>query len=52
VLGTVLVDQNTLPAKTDGAVARAAIDCGRVTAIWFVIRDAYREASAWIRMTW
>ena len=52
VLGTVLVDAATLPAKTDGAVARAAIDCGRVTATWFVIRDAYREASAWLRMTW
>ena len=35
VIGTVIVDARTLPAKTDGAVARAAIDCGRVTATWF-----------------
>lgn len=52
VLGTVAIDPSTLPAKTDGAVARAAIDCGRVTALWLVVRDAYRAASAWIRMTW
>ncbi|MGN6546591.1 MAG: efflux RND transporter periplasmic adaptor subunit [Aureliella sp.] len=52
VLGTVLVDPSTLPAKTDGAVARAAIDCGKVAAVWLVVRDAYRAASAWVRMTW
>lgn len=52
VLGTVLVDSPSLPARTDGAVARAAVDCGRVPAVWLVLRDAVREASAWIRMTW
>lgn len=52
VLGTVLLDPSSLPARTDGAVARAAIDCGRVTAAWLVVRDAYRASSAWIRMTW
>lgn len=51
VLGTVLVDASTLPSKTEGAVVRAAVDCGRVAAAWLVFRDAYRVANAWVQMT-
>ncbi len=52
VIGTVMFDERALPSKTDGAVARAVVDCGKVPAIWLVIRDAYRELDRWIRMTW
>lgn len=51
VLGTVQVDASTLPNKTEGAVVRAVVDCGRVAVVWVVFRDAYREANAWARMT-
>ncbi len=51
-LGIVAIDGNNVPAKSDGAVARATIACGRTSAGWLVIRDAYREASAWWRLNW
>lgn len=52
VIGQVALDASSLPAKTDGAVARAAIDCGRSVAVWLIVRDAYTAAGAWLRLTW
>lgn len=49
-IGIVAVDSRKLPTKSDGAVARATIACGRTYAGWLAIRDAYREASAWWRL--
>lgn len=51
-MGIVAIDGNSLPARTDGSVARATIVCGRTCAGWLAIRDAYREASAWWRLNW
>ena len=51
-MGIVAIDGNSLPVKSDGAVARATIVCGRTYAGWLAIRDAYREANAWWRLNW
>lgn len=51
-IGIVAIDGNTLPTKTDGAIARATIACGRTITGWLAVRDAYREASAWWRLNW
>jgi hypothetical protein len=51
-IGLVAIDTASLPARTDGAVARAAIDCGRSWAVWLLVRDVYQEAKTWLRLTW
>ncbi len=52
VYADAIVDTNALPLKTDGAIARASIHCGRVPAIWLVVRDAYYAVSSRIKMLW
>ena len=49
-MGIVAIDGNKLPSKSDGAVARATVACGRTFAIWLAVRDAYHEVSAWWRL--
>lgn len=51
-VGIVAVDSHSLPTKSDGAVARATIACGKTFAGWLAVRDAYRQASAWWRLNW
>ncbi len=41
-----------LPLKNEGAIAKVTIDCGRVPAIWLVIRDAYWECMSRLKMIW
>ncbi len=48
-----LMDDTTLlPLKTDGAIARASIDCGRVPLCWLIFRDAAWAISSRVRMLW
>ena len=47
-----ILPSSALPIRKDGAVARAAIDCGRVPAIWLATRDAYQAVAAWVKMLW
>ncbi len=51
-MGIVAVDAQSLPAKSDGTIARATVVCGRTYAGWLAVRDAYREASAWWKLNW
>ncbi|MDX1929042.1 MAG: hypothetical protein SFV81_21120 [Pirellulaceae bacterium] len=41
-----------LPLKKEGAIAHVTIDCGRVPAIWLVIRDAYWACISRLKMMW
>ncbi|MEO8269697.1 MAG: hypothetical protein ABI557_08255 [Aureliella sp.] len=45
-------DMASLPLKKDGAIARAAIDCGRVPLCWLIFRDAAWAISSRFRMLW
>ncbi len=41
-----------LPIKKEGAVARVTIECGKVPAIWLVVRDAYWACMSRLNMIW
>ncbi len=41
-----------LPLKKEGAIARVTLDCGRVPAIWLVVRDAYWSCMSRLKMIW
>jgi hypothetical protein len=41
-----------LPLKKEGAIAHVTIDCGRVPAIWLVVRDAYWACMSRLKMMW
>ena len=41
-----------LPIVKDGAIGTAAIDCGRVSLGWLLVRDAYLTLTSKIRMLW
>jgi hypothetical protein len=41
-----------LPLRKEGAIARVTIDCGRVPAIWLVVRDAYWACMSRLKMIW
>jgi len=41
-----------LPLKKEGAIAHVTIDCGRVPAIWLVVRDAYWACMSRLKMIW
>ncbi len=51
VLSTGTVE-GELPLKKEGAIARVTIDCGRVPAIWLVVRDAYWACMSRLKMIW
>lgn len=44
--------KSDLPQKKEGAIARVTIDCGRVPAIWLVVRDAYWACMSRLKMIW
>ena len=46
------IDGKQLPLKKEGAIARVTIDCGRVPAIWLVVRDAYWACMSRLKMIW
>lgn len=52
VLGEAMLDVKKLPLAKDGAIARATIDCGKVPAIWLMVRDAYWAISSRVQMIW
>ncbi len=52
LIAQALIDGNELPLKKEGAIARVTIDCGRVPAIWLVVRDAYWACMSRLRMIW
>lgn len=52
VLASARIESETLPIKKDGAVARATIDCGRIPAVWLVLRDAILTISSRLKMIW
>ena len=41
-----------LPLKKEGAIAHVTIDCGRVPAIWLVVRDAYWACMSRLKLMW
>lgn len=41
VFATAKLPHEGVPLKKDGAVANATIECGRVSAVWLLVRDAY-----------
>jgi multidrug efflux pump subunit AcrA (membrane-fusion protein) len=41
-----------LPLKKEGAIAHVTLDCGRVPAIWLVVRDAYWACMSRLKMMW
>lgn len=41
-----------LPLKKEGALAHVTINCGRVPAIWLVVRDAYWACVSRLKMIW
>ena len=41
-----------LPLKKEGTIAQVTIDCGRVPAIWLVVRDAYGACMSRLKMIW
>ena len=52
VIGEAMLDIEKLPLAKDGAIARATIDCGKVPAIWLMVRDAYWAISSRVQMIW
>jgi len=52
LLARVAISGNQLPLKKEGAIARVKIDCGRVPAIWLVVRDAYWACMSRLKMIW
>lgn len=52
VLGTGLIESQTLPIKKEGAIARVTIDCGQVPALWLLTRDAYNTCAGFLKMIW
>ncbi len=47
-----IIDATALPLKQDGAIARAVVDCGKISLCWLVIRDAYWAISSRVKMMW
>ena len=52
LLARAAITGDPLPLKKEGAIARVTIDCGRVPAIWLVVRDAYWACMSRLKMIW
>lgn len=50
ILALADIDETKLPLREDGTVVHATLDCGRVPAIWLILRDAVSALRAQVRM--
>jgi hypothetical protein len=52
ILANARLSSDQLPMKKDGAIARVTVDCGYVSAIWLLTRDAYWAIESRLKMLW
>ncbi len=52
MLAKAAIDSQSLTVKKEGALARVTIECGRVPALWLLVRDAWWACESRWRLYW
>ncbi len=52
MLAKAAIESQTLTVKKEGALARVTIECGRVPALWLLVRDAWWACESRWRLYW